>query len=162
MLSIFKCILISEMLKCESVWIWKSVKSEFEDSKRLLKMRGIYHKRINIFATNILAVSAMRDPHLRERKQPDSKWQWEEAQNQRREESQHQCRDFGKRAVKRLEGSFCWQITPGSVCRCKNGLVGIIIFVIYKKHMGGIVLKILPFIPHNSAVRLALLFPFNR
>lgn len=82
------------MLKCENVCIWKSVKYsvrvEFEDSKKLLKIRGIiYHKWINIFATNILAVSAMRDPPMRERKQPDSKWQLEEAQNQRREESQH-------------------------------------------------------------------------
>lgn len=48
------------MLKCENVCIWKSVKYsvrvEFEDSKKLLKIRGIiYHKWINIFATNILA-----------------------------------------------------------------------------------------------------------
>lgn len=42
-----------------------SVRMEFEHSKKLLKMRGIiYYKRINIFATNILALRAMIDPNM--------------------------------------------------------------------------------------------------
>lgn len=74
---------------------------ESEDSKRLLKMRGIiYYTRTNISAANILAVSVTIDPNMRERAQPDSKRQWEEGQNrEKRTQDTHQCRDFGKRAA---------------------------------------------------------------
>ena len=50
------------------------MKMEFEDSKWLLKIRGIiYYKIINIFASKSLGLSATVDPNTRERKQRDLK-----------------------------------------------------------------------------------------
>lgn len=76
LLSISRCILISEVLKCGNTHILESVKYSMkmksEDSKWPLKIRGIIcYERISISASKSLGLSAMTDPGMREIKQPD-------------------------------------------------------------------------------------------
>ena len=71
LLSISRCILISEVLKYGNMHILESVKygmkMESEDSKWLLKIRGIIcYERISISATKSLGLSDMTDPNTRE------------------------------------------------------------------------------------------------